>query len=88
MGCFIKIIEMHENSGEQGVFGVLICNTNFMKRAQTVRKEEKMNILTWVVIIVGGGVGIISTLYMVLSIPAVIVWKIYRKIRYRKSLYA
>lgn len=47
-----------------------------------------MDFLMWIVIIVGGGVGIISTLYMVLSIPAVIVWKIYRKIAYGKSLYA
>ena len=56
--------------------------------AQTVQKEDNMDILMWIVIIVGGGVGIISTLYMVLSIPAVIVWKIYRKIRFKKSLYA
>ncbi len=47
-----------------------------------------MNIIMWIIIIVGGGVGIISTLYMVLSIPAIIVWKIYRSIRYGKSLYA
>lgn len=59
-----------------------------MKRHMACRKEENMNILMWIIIIVGGGVGIISTLYMVLSIPAVLVWKVYRKIRYKKSLYA
>ncbi|MBQ7955556.1 MAG: hypothetical protein IJ282_07370 [Lachnospiraceae bacterium] len=47
-----------------------------------------MNIVMWIIIIVGGAVGVISSLYMLLSIPAIIVWKIYRKIRYKCSLYA
>ncbi len=47
-----------------------------------------MDILMWIVIILGGGLGIITSLYMLLSIPVVVVWKIYRKIRFKKSLYA
>lgn len=30
--------------------------------------------------IVGGIAGLLSTLYLVLSLPAVIVWKIYRRV--------
>lgn len=45
------------------------------------------NIFTWIIIIGGGAIGIISTLYITLSIPVVIGWKIYRKIRYKISVY-
>lgn len=31
--------------------------------------------------------GVLPTLYLTLSIPAVIVWKIYRKVKYGYSLY-
>lgn len=44
------------------------------------------DIIMWIIIIVGGLVGVISTLYMVLSIPVIIVWKIYRKIRFGYKL--
>lgn len=47
-----------------------------------------MNIGIWLIIIVGGLAGIVSTLYMLLSIPAIIVWKIYRKVRYKTSLFS
>ena len=40
-----------------------------------------MNIGILILMIVGGGVGILSSLYIALSFPAMIVWKIYRKIR-------
>lgn len=45
-----------------------------------------MSPLVLVIAIVGGGVGIAATLYLLLSLPAVIVWKIYRSIRYSTPL--
>lgn len=39
-----------------------------------------MNIGLLLVAIVGGAAGLLSTLYLVFSLPAVIVWKIYRRI--------
>ncbi len=41
-----------------------------------------MSPLVLIIAIVGGGVGIASTLYLLLSLPIVIAWKFYRKIRY------
>lgn len=45
-----------------------------------------MNIGILILMIVGGGVGILSSLYIALSFPAMIIWKIYRKIRYGYKL--
>ena len=45
-----------------------------------------MNIGILILMIVGGGVGILSSLYIALSFPAMIVWKIYRKIRHAYKL--
>lgn len=39
-----------------------------------------MNIGILLIAIVGGATGLLSTLYLVISLPAIIVWKIYRKI--------
>lgn len=39
-----------------------------------------MNIGLLLIAIVGGAAGLLSTLYLVFSLPAVIVWKIYRRI--------
>lgn len=39
-----------------------------------------MNIGLLLIAFVGGAVGILSTLYLLISLPAVIVWKIYRRI--------
>lgn len=46
-----------------------------------------MDILTWIVVIVGGGFSLVICLYMVLSLFVMIGYKIYRKIRYHASLY-
>lgn len=46
-----------------------------------------MKFLMWIVIIFGGGIGLLSCLYMVVSLFAVIGFKIYRKIKYGYSLY-
>lgn len=45
-----------------------------------------MNIGILTLMIVGGGVGILSSLYIALSFPAMIIWKIYRKIRHGYKL--
>lgn len=46
-----------------------------------------MKVLMWFVVILGGGVGLFSTLYIILALFAVISFKIYRKLRYGISLY-
>ncbi len=39
-----------------------------------------MNIGMWIVVIVGGAAGALSSLYCLLALPAVIIWKIYRRV--------
>lgn len=46
-----------------------------------------MNILLWIVVIVGGGIGLFSCLYIVASLIGTICYKIYRKLKYHMSLY-
>lgn len=46
-----------------------------------------MNVLLYLLVFVGGGAGILSALYLTFAIPVVLVWKIYRKIKYRISLF-
>ena len=56
-------------------------------KQQRISKEDFfMNIGILILMIIGGGVGVLSSLYIALSFPAVIVWKIYRKIRYGYKL--
>lgn len=44
-----------------------------------------MNAGMYIIAIFGGAVGIFSTLYLVISLPAVIIWKIYRHFRFGYS---
>ena len=44
------------------------------------------NIVMILLMVIGGSAGILSTLYLAVSFPAVILWKIYRKIRYGYAL--
>lgn len=46
-----------------------------------------MNILLWILIFIGGAVGALSTLYIVVSLIAVVFYKIYRAVRYHASIY-
>lgn len=46
-----------------------------------------MNIIVWIMIFIGGLTGILSCLYLVVAMPVLIVWKMYRRIRYHISLY-
>lgn len=45
-----------------------------------------MNIGLILIMVIGGAAGLLSTLYLLFSLPAVIIWKIYRRIRYGYSL--
>ena len=44
------------------------------------------NIGMTILMVVGAAVGIFSSLYIAVSFPALIIWKIYRKIRYGYKL--
>ena len=46
-----------------------------------------MNIGILLIIIVGGIVGVFSIVYMTVSLIAMLVYKIYRSIKYKVSLY-
>lgn len=46
-----------------------------------------MDIIIWFMIIVGVISGIISTGYLVIAMPVVFIWKVYRKFRYHMALY-
>lgn len=41
-----------------------------------------MNFGMTLFMVIGGGIGILTTLYLTLSIPVVIAWKLYRRVRY------
>ena len=45
-----------------------------------------MNIGLLIITIIGGAAGLLSTLYLLISLPAVIIWKIYRRFRFGYSL--
>lgn len=41
-----------------------------------------MNIGMIIISVIGGAAGLLSTLYLLVSLPLVIIWKIYRHFRY------
>lgn len=49
-------------------------------RICTLQEEDNMNIGLLLIAIIGGAAGILSTVYLTISLPAVLVWKIYRKV--------
>ena len=46
------------------------------------RKETMSNIFVFVIMALMGILGGFSSIYVLVSLPAIIIWKIYRKIRY------
>ncbi len=46
-----------------------------------------LNIFLWILVFIGGVTGALSTLYIVVSLFAVIFYKFYRKAKYHASLY-
>lgn len=45
-----------------------------------------MDILIWVLMIIGGAAGIFSTVYLVLAMPVIFLWKVYRRVRYHIAI--
>ena len=45
-----------------------------------------MNIGLLILMIIGGAAGVLSSLYLAISFPAVLVWKLYRKVRYGMAI--
>lgn len=45
-----------------------------------------MQILIWVMMIVGVAAGLLSTAYLVLAMPIILVWKIFRKVKYHIAI--
>ena len=48
--------------------------------------ESNMNIGIMIIAIVGGATGLLSTAYLAVSFPAVILWKLYRRVVHRIPL--
>ena len=48
---------------------------------------NNMNPLIWLIIILGALLGLLSSLYIILSMVGMIIYKIYRKCKYHVSLY-
>lgn len=46
-----------------------------------------MNIFTWIIIIIGGLAGILSTGYLVIALPVTIVAKFVRKAKYGEKIF-
>ena len=49
-------------------------------------EESNMNIGIMIIAIVGGATGLLSTAYLAVSSPAVILWKLYRRVVHRIPL--
>lgn len=46
-------------------------------------EESNMNIGIMIIAIVGGVTGLLSTAYLAVSFPAVLLWKLYRRVVHR-----
>jgi hypothetical protein len=46
-----------------------------------------MNIGLWILVLIGGAVGALSTLYIIISLFATIIYKIYRKVKCNISMF-
>lgn len=49
-------------------------------------EESNMNIGIMIIAIVGGATGLLSTAYLAVSFPAMILWKLYRRVVHRIPL--
>ena len=49
-------------------------------------EESNMNIGIMIIAIEGGATGLLSTAYLAVSFPAVILWKLYRRVVHRIPL--
>ncbi|MBR5356917.1 MAG: hypothetical protein IK121_08360 [Lachnospiraceae bacterium] len=46
-----------------------------------------MNIGFWIIIIIGGLAGVLSSGYLIVSLVVTIIYKIYRKIKYHEAIF-
>lgn len=46
-----------------------------------------MNIGLWILVFIGGATGALSTIYIIISLFAMIFYKLYRKFKYHASIY-
>ena len=70
---------------KKGSILVVGCSTSEVAGEQDKQKGEG-NMLTVLILIVYAIIGGVSTLAMVIGIPAVLGWKIYRKVKYQIPL--
>ncbi len=73
----------------KGLFAVPAAGISVRQEPPRQLKKENhaMNIGYLILIIFGGSIGLLSTLYIIVSLFATIGYKIYRKIKYGMSLY-
>ena len=57
-------------------------NVQYFTEQQKV-EESNMNIGIMIIAIVGGATGLLSTAYLAVSFPAVLLWKLYRRVVHR-----
>ena len=50
-------------------------------------EDQKMKIFMYIFAFVGGGMGVVTTVYLIFSAISVLAQKIYRKIKFGNSLY-
>lgn len=60
-------------------------NVQYFTEQQKV-EESNMNIGIMIIAIVGGATGLLSTAYLAVSFPAVLLWKLYRRVVHRIPL--
>ena len=60
-------------------------NVQYFTEQQKV-EESNMNIGILIIAIVGGVTGLLSTAYLAVSFPAVLLWKLYRRVVHRIPL--
>lgn len=46
-----------------------------------------MNIGMMIVCVIGGLAGVLSTAYLVLSLPVIIIWKLYRRVKFGYTMF-
>lgn len=64
--------------------------SNIKSKNKIIILEEKLNmdfIIKLIIIIIGGGLGVLTSVAIVAGIIGTIIYKIYRKCRYHISLY-
>ena len=56
-------------------------------RFEKMEDKKMPDIVTWILVVIMGIAGGLSSLYLLFSIPVILVWKIGRKIKYGYSMY-